>query len=445
MGDLFGVEQSDPWENVPEDAPLAERMRPGALDEVVGQEHILGKGRWLRQAIEEDRIPSLVFWGPPGTGKTALARVIARKTKAFFVPFSAVTSGIREVREVMARAKAHRERTGKRTILFVDEIHRFNKAQQDAFLPHVERGDIILIGATTENPSFEVIGPLLSRARVVPFKPLSEEALVSILERALSSEKGLKGTGISAEKDVLGAIAQYASGDARKALGLLEEAARLAGACKKARITREEVREALGARSLLYDKAGEEHYNLISAFHKSLRASDVQASLYWFERMLQAGEDPLYVARRMVRFAVEDIGLADPGALRVALDAKNAFEFLGLPEGKLALAQAVIYLAVAPRSDRAYKALNLVEKEVEEGYAEPVPMHLRNAPTRLMKELGYGKGYMHAHDFDDGIPPMECLPERLKGKVFYSPGPFGLEKRIRQRMEEIRKKRRKKG
>ncbi len=440
---LFGGLESDPWENVPGDAPLAERMRPRTIDEIVGQDHLLGEGRWLREAVREDRVPSLILWGPPGTGKTTLARVIARATKADFVPFSAVLSGVKDVKAVMARARRGRDAGGRKTILFVDEIHRFNKAQQDAFLPYVERGDVVLIGATTENPSFEVVGALLSRARVLVLNPLEEEDLLLILRRALEDrERGLGGSGLEADEGALIFMARFGSGDARRSLGLLEEAARLALAGGKRRITEEIAREAAGSRSLLYDKSGEEHFNLISAFHKSLRSSDPQAALYWFERMLAAGEDPLYVARRMVRFAVEDIGLADPGALRIALEAKEAFEFLGLPEGKLALAQAVVYLAVAPRSNSVYAALQEVEKEVREGRADPVPLRIRNAPTGLMKELGYGKGYESAHDAEEKVPALECLPDRLAGRVFYRPTREGLEERIARRLAWIEDARR---
>ena len=440
---LFGGLSGDSWEKAPPGAPLAERMRPGTIEEIVGQDHILGEGKWLREAIEEDRVPSLVLWGPPGTGKTTLARVIAGATKADFVPFSAVLSGVKEVKAVMARARRGREAGRGKTILFVDEIHRFNKAQQDAFLPYVERGDVVLIGATTENPSFHVVGALLSRARVLVLKPLEEEDLLVILRRAMADEeRGLGKWGLDAEEGALEAMARFGSGDARRSLGLLEEAARLARGKGEKRITLDLTREAAGSRTLLYDKSGEEHFNLISAFHKSLRSSDPQAALYWFERMLAAGEDPLYAARRMVRFAVEDIGLADPGALRIALAAKEAFEFLGLPEGKLALAEAVIYLAVAPRSNSVYTALQEVEKEVREGRADPVPLQLRNAPTGLMKDLGYGKGYEHAHEAEEKVPAMECLPGRLAGRVFYEPGKEGVEERIARRLAWIEEARR---
>ena len=445
---LFGGLSGDPWDRVPPDAPLAERMRPTDIDEIVGQDHILGKGKWLREAIEADRVPSLILWGPPGTGKTTLARVIARATKADFVPFSAVLSGVKDVKAVMARARRGRDAGGRKTILFVDEIHRFNKAQQDAFLPYVERGDVVLVGATTENPSFEVVGALLSRARVLVLKPLEEEDLLVILRKALADEeRGLGKLGLEAEEGALEAMALFGSGDARRSLGLLEEAAKLTEGRGEKKITREITKEAAGSRTLLYDKSGEEHFNLISAFHKSLRSSDPQAALYWFERMLASGEDPLYVARRMVRFAVEDIGLADPGALKTALAAKEAFEFLGLPEGKLALAQAVVYLAVAPRSNSVYAALQEVEKEVREGRADPVPLQVRNAPTDLMRRFGYGKGYEHAHDVEGKVPAMECLPDRLAGRVFYRPTMEGLEERIAKRLawiEEARKRARKK-
>lgn len=423
--------------------PLADRMRPRTLDEFVGQEHIIAPGKPLRAQIERDDISSLIFWGPPGTGKTTLAQIIARMTRAEFIEFSAVLSGIREIKQVMADAERARQ-YGTRTIVFVDEIHRFNKAQQDAFLPHVERGNIKLIGATTENPSFEIISALLSRSRVYVLKPLTEEQIVVLLRRALNdSERGLGELKLSATDDVLRQIAAYSSGDARSAYNVLEVAVALVGQGQKAsgdrEITAEIVRDALQKRVLLYDKAGEEHYNLISALHKSVRNSDPDASLYWLARMLEAGEDPLYIARRIVRMAVEDIGLADPNALALCMAARDAVDFMGMPEGNLALAQAAVYLALAPKSNALYTAYSDVQQDVERTAAEPVPLHLRNAPTGLMKNLGYGEGYKYAHDFDSKVTNMQCLPENLKERRYYQPTNEGMERRIRERMEEIRK------
>ena len=424
--------------------PLADRMRPRTLDEFVGQEHIIGPGKPLRAQIERDDISSLIFWGPPGTGKTTLAQIIARMTRAEFIEFSAVLSGIKEIKQVMADAERARQ-YGTRTIVFVDEIHRFNKAQQDAFLPHVEKGNIRLIGATTENPSFEIISALLSRSRVYVLNPLTEEQLVLLLRRALNdSERGLGELKLSAGDDVLRQIAAYSSGDARSAYNVLEVAAALVGREDQEKdesreITPEMVQDALQKRVLLYDKAGEEHYNLISALHKSVRNSDPDASLYWLARMLEAGEDPLYIARRIVRMAVEDIGLADANALGLCMAARDAVDFLGMPEGNLALAQAAVYLAVAPKSNALYTAYGAVQKDVEHTAAEPVPLHLRNAPTGLMKNLGYGKGYRYAHDFDDKVTNMQCLPENLKDRRYYQPTSEGVEKRIRERMEEVRR------
>jgi putative ATPase len=437
--------------------PLADRMRPRTLDEFVGQEHIIAPGKPLRAQLERDDISSLIFWGPPGTGKTTLAQIIARMTRAEFVEFSAVLSGIKEIKQVMAEAERARQ-YGTRTIVFVDEIHRFNKAQQDAFLPHVEKGNIRLIGATTENPSFEIISALLSRSRVYVLKPLTEEQIVVLLRRALAdSERGLGEMKLSASDEALQQIAAYSSGDARSAYNALEVSAALAESksqnphpAQKAgkggapsddgnEITMEIVREALQKRVLLYDKAGEEHYNLISALHKSVRNSDPDASLYWLGRMLEAGEDPLYVARRIVRMAVEDIGLADPNALALCMAARDAVDFIGMPEGNLALAQAAVYLALAPKSNALYTAYGEVQQDVERTAAEPVPLHLRNAPTGLMKNLGYGAGYQYAHELEDKVADMQCLPDNLKDRRYYQPTDEGVEKRIRQRLEEIRK------
>jgi putative ATPase len=403
--------------------PLADRMRPRALDEFVGQEKLLGPGRALRRMVEEDRLQSLVLWGPPGSGKTTLARIIADCTASRFVPFSAVTSGIKEVREVMAQADLYRRRFGRRTIVFIDEIHRFNKAQQDAFLPYVESGTIVLIGATTENPSFEVISALLSRSKVIVLEPLTAEQLVFIMKRAIAnSERGLGATPVDVSDDLLSAIAAYASGDARVALNTLDLAASICQADSSGarRLTEEIVREAMQRAALRYDKAGEEHFNLISAFIKSIRNSDVDAAVYWLARMLEAGEDPLYVARRLVHHASEDIGLADPMALVQAVASMEATHFIGLPEAKLALTQATIYLAAAPKSNAVLEAYSAAQKDALETEREPV--HLRNAPTSLMKKLGYGRGYQYAHDFETGrADQMECLPEGLRGRKYYSP------------------------
>jgi putative ATPase len=420
--------------------PLAERMRPERLEDLVGQEHILGPGKPLRQQIERDELSSVILWGPPGVGKTTLAHLIARLTNCEFIPFSAVLSGIKEIKAVMADAEKIR-RIGRRTILFIDEIHRFNKAQQDAFLPYVERGDIILIGATTENPSFEVISALLSRSRVYALRALSVPQIVLLLKRALADrERGLGDREISAPDDLLEQIAMFANGDARTAYNTLEAAV---AASEGNQLSRQAVEDAIQRKVLLYDKGGEEHFNLISALHKSVRSSDPDASLYWLGRMLEAGEDRLYIARRLVRMAIEDISLADPRALEQAIAAMQAVHFLGIPEGDLALAQAAIYLAVAPKSDAALKAMGMVREDVEKSMAEPVPMHLRNAPTRAMKEWGYSEGYEHAHNFEDALTEMECLPPSLAGKRYYFPTDRGVEKRISERLDEIRKARKK--
>jgi putative ATPase len=424
-------------------APLAERMRPRSLDEYVGQEHLLGPGKPLRVQIERDNSGSMIFWGPPGVGKTTLAKIIAETTKATFVEFSAVMSGIKEIKQVMVSA-AQAAEYHSRTILFVDEIHRFNKAQQDAFLPHVERGTIRLIGATTENPSFEIISALLSRCRVYVLQPLSEEQIAALLRRALEdAERGLGGKGLTADEEALSLIAAYSSGDCRAAYNTLEVAAQLADQEQK-RIDKALATEAIQQRVLLYDKSGEEHYNLISALHKSVRNSDPDAALYWLARMFAAGEDPLYLARRVVRMAVEDIGLAAPEALNLCLSAKEAIDFLGSPEGDLALAEAVVYLCLAPKSNSVYTAYAAVQEEIEHTRQEPVPLHLRNAPTRLMKELGYAKGYRYAHDEEDRIADLDCLPDSLKGRSYYHPTQEGREKLLAQRMEEIRQIRSKK-
>jgi len=443
----MGLFQAIPRDNDSSDRsrPLADRMRPRTLDEFVGQEHLIAPGKPLRAQIERDDLGSIIFWGPPGTGKTTLAQIIARLTRAEFIEFSAVLSGIKEIKQVMADAERARQ-YGTRTMVFVDEIHRFNKAQQDAFLPHVEKGNIRLIGATTENPSFEIISALLSRSRVYVLKPLTEDQIVLLLRRALTDgERGLGAMGLSAPDDVLRRIAAYSSGDARSAYNVLEVAAALAlensGQKSGATMTLEMVQDALQKRVLLYDKAGEEHYNLISALHKSVRNSDPDASLYWLGRMIEAGEDPLYIARRVVRMAVEDIGLAEPGALSLCMAARDAVDFIGMPEGNLALAQAVVYLALAPKSNALYAAYSEVQQDVERTAAEPVPLHLRNAPTGLMKNLGYGQGYQYAHDLEGKVADMQCLPDNLKHRTYYHPTGEGVEKRIRERVEEIRRRR----
>lgn len=411
--------------------PLAERMRPKTLDDYIGQEHILGPGKPLRLQIENDRLTSIILWGPPGVGKTTLASLIASMTRCVFVPFSAVLSGIKEIKEVMAQAERTR-RLGQRTVVFVDEIHRFNKAQQDAFLPYVERGDIILIGATTENPSFEVNSALLSRSKVYALRALTPDEIIALLERALPE------LGLTAPRDVLEQIAIYVNGDARSAYNVLEIVS--SASPHGGEINRQAVEDAVQRKFLLYDKSGEEHFNLVSALHKSVRSSDPDAALYWLARMLEAGEDRMYLARRLVRMAVEDIGLADPRAVEQAIACMQTVHFLGVPEGDQALAQIAIYLAVAPKSDAAYRALGQAQSTVRERPAEPVPLRLRNAPTKSMKQWGYGQGYQHAHQFENALSTMECMPDSLTGTRFYEPTERGIEARIRERLNEIRRR-----
>ncbi len=421
--------------------PLADRMRPQTLDEFIGQEELLCPGKPLRTQIERDDLGSMLLWGPPGCGKTTLARVIARRTKSEFVPFSAVLAGIKEIKEVMAKAQGMR-RYGRRTIVFIDEVHRFNRAQQDAFLPHVEAGNILLIGATTENPSFEVIAPLLSRMKVYVLRPLSQEQIVALLRKAIEDPiRGLGKERVEASDEILDRIAVLANGDARAAYNTLEALVlgTEPGADGRRILSEARLEDVLQKKLLPYDKSGEEHYNLISALHKSVRNSDPDAALYWLARMLESGEDPLYLARRMVRMASEDIGLAEPGALAVTIAAKEAFDFIGPPEGYLALAQAAVYLSLAPNSNALYTGYGAVHEDLQRTIAEPVPLHLRNAVTGLMGNLGYGKGYQYAHDAEEKVTDMTCLPESLTGRAYYKPTDQGFEARIRQRMEEIRR------
>ena len=436
---LFSSPGSSEKSSQPSWAPLADSMRPQRLEEVLGQDHLVGEGKILREVIHSEEIPSMIFWGPPGSGKTTLAEIIAGETRSYFVSLSAVLAGIKEVRKIVEEANTQRRAFGRPTILFIDEIHRFNKAQQDVFLPHVEKGVITLIGATTENPSFEIISPLLSRSRVLVLHPLSDSQVVEILQRALAdSKKGLGLWDLQFTQELLTQLAVFANGDARIALNSLQMVAHLARrrAPGQPVITAELVEEALQKRTYRYDKTGEEHYNLISALHKSLRNSDIDASLYWLGRMLEAGEDPLYIARRLVRFASEDIGLADPAALGYAVDTVEAVNFIGLPEGKLALAQLAIYLAQAPKSNTVYEAYTRVKQDVEKTRNEPVPLALRNAPTALMKDLGYGKGYRYSHHEENRVADLECLPKNLAGSTYYRPIGEGFEKQIRDRLEK---------
>ncbi len=441
QADLFEMKERDSLER---EAPLADRMRPRTLEEFVGQNHLLGEGKVLRQAIEIDQLPSMILWGPPGSGKTTLAMIIAATTGAQFSSFSAVLSGVKEIKEVIQEAREEWKYQKRKTVLFVDEIHRFNKAQQDAFLTHVENGTIILIGATTENPSFEVISPLLSRSKVFTLNPLAEKEIEVILSRALTDRKrGLGKYQTAIEPEVIKGIGQLANGDARAALNTLEMLVLTTSPDEEGvrQIKKEDFKEVLQRKAYLYDKSGEEHYNLISALHKSLRGSDPDAALYWLGRMLEAGEDPLYIARRMVRFASEDVGMADPGALQVAVTAMEAFHFVGLPEGNLALAQAAVYLATAPKSNALYTAFQGVQKDVRELETMPVPLHIRNAPTSLMRDLGYGKGYKYPHDYPDHFIEEEYLPENLKGRIYYHPTEQGFEREIKKRLEDWRRRR----
>ncbi len=429
--------------------PLAERLRPQSLDEIVGQEHLIGQGKILRVMVEQDQLTSIILWGPPGTGKTTLARIMAKQTKARFVSYSAVLSGIKEIKTVMAEAKGVFRGSHGKTVVFVDEIHRFNKAQQDAFLPYVESGVIVLIGATTENPSFEVIGPLLSRCKVYVLNPLQPTEIEEVLRRALKNkERGLGNMPVTVAEEVLRRLAVYANGDARIALNILELAVSLSQGRASSPdqplvLSTGDVESALQRKILQYDKAGEEHYNLISALHKSMRNSDPDAALYWLGRMLEGGEDPVYIARRMVRFASEDIGLADVRALSVALNATEAVRLVGLPECKLALAQAAVYLSIAPKSNAIYTAYSAVVSDAQSTFNEPPPLHIRNAPTNLMKELGYGQGYQYAHDYEEKVADMECLPDSLRGRRYYHPTDQGMERRIAEILAEIKLRRKK--
>jgi putative ATPase len=427
--------------NETDTAPLAERMRPRTLDEFRGQEHLLGPGKLLRRLIESDQVSSLILWGPPGSGKTTLARIVANATSSHFIFFSAILSGVKDLRQIVKEAEEEQGASGRKTILFVDEIHRFNKAQQDAFLPYVEKGLLTIIGATTENPSFEVIAPLLSRCKVLVLNPLRKEEIESILRDSLADrERGLGERNLRAEDDAISYIADQAEGDARIALNTLETAARLSAG---GAIDLETAREAVQKKPLLYDKGGEEHYNVISAFIKSMRGSDPDGALYWMARMIEAGEDPLFILRRMVILASEDIGNADPRALQVAIAALQGFQFVGMPEGRILMAQAATYLATAPKSNASYLGIDEALAEVRKSGAQPVPLHVRNAPTRLMKDLGYHKGYKYAHDFEGGYTQQEYLPERLSGKKFYRPAGHGYEKYIKERMEFLREKKKK--
>ena len=418
--------------------PLASRLRPQTLDEFCGQQHLLGEGKVLRRIIESDKVGSMIFWGPPGVGKTTLARIIARRTKASFIDFSAVTSGIKEIKQVMEQAEKNR-RFGEKTILFIDEIHRFNKAQQDAFLPYVEKGSIILIGATTENPSFEVNGALLSRCKVFVLQALKTEELTELLSRAITDKRGFGNQSVTIDRELLEMIASFANGDARSALSTLEMAI-LNGELTESGtvVTKETIEQITSKKSLLYDKTGEDHYNLISALHKSMRNSDPDAAVYWLARMLEAGEDPIYIARRVTRFASEDVGLADPRALEIAVAAYHACHFIGMPECSVHLTEAVVYMSMAPKSNALYTAYGAAKRDALTMLAEPVPLVIRNAPTKLMQELEYGKGYQYAHDSEDKLTNMQCLPDSLLGREYYRPTEEGVEAKIKARLKEIK-------
>ena len=431
------MRQQSLFEQEPQDIPLAARMRPRDLEEFYGQRQLLGEGKVLRQLIDQDRVSSMIFWGPPGVGKTTLARIIAGRTKANFINFSAVTSGIKEIREVMHEAEQTRL-MGERTLLFVDEIHRFNKAQQDAFLPFVEKGSIVLIGATTENPSFEINSALLSRCKVFVLEALSEAGILALLHRALTDPRGFGNQTVEITDEMLGMLAAFANGDARTALGTLEMVV-LNGRREgdKTTVTRETLEQCISKKSLLYDKKGEEHYNIISALHKSMRNSDPDAAVYWLARMLEAGEDPLYVARRLIRFASEDVGMADSRALEIAVAAYQASHFIGMPECAVNLTHAVVYLSLAPKSNALYKAYESAKQDAQRMLAEPVPLVIRNAPTKLMQELHYGEGYVYAHDTEDKLSAMQCLPDSLKDRKYYQPTGEGSEARVRDRLQQI--------